>query len=167
MENVTSLSLFGVSQAAGSGARIKNRAGFAAPIPEGKGREGLWRGPGSLPEASELVVEPGSEPRTVPPLPTTARRTAECKRGRAEPWRKGLHREGPGGKRWQGQNVGRPWGALCQFLGCPLLQSVPGLCGQKLRLVRCCSQRPVSLWALGGMAARSPLELSDFHLDCL
>lgn len=84
-----------------------------------RGREGLWRGPGSLPEASELVVEPGSEPRTVPPLPTTARRTAECKRGRAEPWRKGLHREGPGGKRWQGQNVGRPWGALCQFLGCP------------------------------------------------
>lgn len=165
MENVTSLSLFGVSQAAGSGARIKNRAGFAAPIPEGKGREELWRGPGSLPEASELVVEPGSEPRTAPPqLPGGQRSANGAEQSR---WRKGLRREGPGGKRWQGQNVGRPWGALCQFLGCPLLQSVPGLCGQKLRLVRCCSQRPVSLWALGGMAARSPLELSDFHLDCL
>lgn len=47
VENVTSLSLFGVSQAAGSGARIKNRAGFAAPIPEGKR--------GTLERAGELA----------------------------------------------------------------------------------------------------------------
>lgn len=86
MENVTSLSLFGVSQAAGSGARIKNRAGFPAPIPEGK--RGTRVGRGACPRLQSRWWSQGLNPELSPT--TIARRTAECKRGRAEPMEEGF-----------------------------------------------------------------------------
>lgn len=119
MENVTSLSLFGVSQAAGSGARIKNRAGFPAPIPEGK--RGTRVGRGACPRLQSRWWSRGLNPELSPTtLPGGQRSANGAEQSR---WRKGLHREGPGGQEMAGPECRQALApkrasALCQFLGC-------------------------------------------------
>lgn len=73
-----------------------------------RGREGLWSRLGSMPEALELVVEPGSEPRTVPHHHCQEDSGVQKGQSRADGGRVCITRV-PGGKRWQGQKVGRPW----------------------------------------------------------
>lgn len=122
MENVTSLSLFGVSQAAGSGARIKNRAGFPAPIPEGK--RGTRVGRGACPRLQSRWWSRGLNPELSPTTLPGGQRSANGA-GQSR-WRKGLHREGPRGQEMAGPECRQALAperasALCQFLGCSLV----------------------------------------------